>query len=114
MLLLFSTSATAQTLELVDVDFSSDKYGLSGILGLTVKNNSDREIIAWKGILTCYDALGDLAFKTKLKSRSANIKPRQTEVGKWEVEMFTSVHNVVMNNDADNFDCSLDDVKVAQ
>ena len=108
-----STSAYANDMTLDKVEFSKGEYGVKSFIDLTVTNHSDKEIIAFKGQVTCLDAFGDLAFVYRIKSTSANILPNATEIKTWSPEMFSEVGEVVGNNNAKNFKCSLGDLKIA-
>jgi hypothetical protein len=109
-----TTSASANDLTLDKVEFRTDAdFAIKSFIDLTVTNHSDKEIIAFKGQVTCLDAFGDLAFVYRIKSTSANILPNATEIKTWSPEMFSEVGEVVGNNNAKNFKCSLGDLKIA-
>ena len=74
-------------------------------ISLTLKNLGDEEIIAWKGILRCDDALGDEAFKIELTNRSANIPSGGSRQESWETLAFDGAGKTIQTNDAKNFDC---------
>jgi hypothetical protein len=107
-------TSSKDELELVSVSFGVDKFGISPQLRATVKNNTASEIVAWKGAMVCKDAFGDVAFRTKLNNKSANIAAGDTDNGLWELNMFGKAGSTIKNNDAKNFDCSLEDVKLVK
>jgi hypothetical protein len=108
-----TTSASANDLTLDKVEFSKGEYGVKSFIDLTVTNHSDKEIIAFKGQVTCLDAFGDPAFVYGLKASSANVLPNATETLTWSPNMFSKVGQIVGNNNAKNFKCSLGDLKIA-
>jgi hypothetical protein len=108
-----TTSASANDLTLDKVEFSKGEYGVQSFIDLTVTNHSDKEIIAFKGQVTCLDAFGDPAFVYGLKASSANVLPNATETLTWSPNMFSKVGQIVGNNNAKNFKCSLGDLKIA-
>ena len=107
-------TSSKDELELVSVSFGVDKFGISPQLRATVKNNTASEIVAWKGAMVCKDAFGDVAFRSKLNNKSANIAAGDTDNGLWEFNMFGKAGSVIKNNDAKNFTCSLSDVKLVK
>jgi len=108
-----TTSASANDMTLDNVKFSVGEYGMKSYIDLTVTNHSDKEIIAFKGKITCLDAFGDPAFDYGIKASSANVLPNATETLTWSPNMFSKVGQIVKANDAKNFKCSLGDLKIA-
>jgi hypothetical protein len=108
-----TTSASANDLTLDKVEFSKGEYGVKSFIDLTVTNHSDKEIIAFKGQVTCLDAFGDPAFVYGVKASSANVLPNATETLTWSPNMFSKVGQIVGANDAKNFKCSIGDLKIA-
>ena len=108
-----TTSASANDLTLDKVEFSKGEYGVKSFIDLTVTNHSDKEIIAFKGQVTCLDAFGDPAFVYGVKASSANVLPNATETLTWSPNMFSKVGQIVGNNNAKNFKCSIGDLKIA-
>ena len=74
-------------------------------ISLTLKNLGEQEIIAWKGVLKCDDALGDEAFRIELTNRSANIPSGGIRKETWETLAFDGAGKTIQTNDARNFDC---------
>ena len=107
-------TSSKDELELVGVEFGRGEFDVTAVLKLDLKNNTNSEIVAWKGNVTCLDAFGDEAFSMKLNSKSANILPGKTESGRWSPNMFGKAGSVIKNNDAKNFTCSLSDVKLVK
>jgi hypothetical protein len=107
-------TSSKDELELVGVEFGRGEFDVTAVLKLDLKNNTNSEIVAWKGNVSCLDAFGDEAFSMKLNSKSANILPGKTESGRWSPNMFGKAGSVIKNNDAKNFTCSLKDVKLVK
>lgn len=82
-------------------------------ISLTLKNLGKQEIIAWKGVLKCDDALGDEAFRIELTNRSANIPSGGIRQETWETLAFDGAGKTIQTNDAKNFDCEFIDFNTA-
>lgn len=100
-------------LELVLTAFKRGEYAWDSRLILNVKNNTDKEIVAWSANITCVDTLGNQAFKMGLRSASANIQPGKIESSQFEPG-WGEAEDTVRNNKSKNFDCSLSNVKISQ
>jgi hypothetical protein len=96
------TKKTAVNIENVKFEKSTETRAK---ISLTLKNLGEQEIIAWKGVLKCDDALGDEAFRIELKNRSANIPSGGIRQETWETLAFDGVGKTIQTNDARNFDC---------
>ena len=101
-------------LELVLTAFKRGEYAWDSRLILNVKNNTDKEIVAWSANITCVDTLGNQAFKMGVRSSSANIQPGKMESAQFEPDPFSGAEDTVRNNKSKNFDCSLSNVKISQ
>lgn len=96
------TKKTAVNIENVKFEKSTETRAK---ISLTLKNLGEQEIIAWKGVLKCDDALGDEAFRIELKNRSANIPSGGIRQETWETLAFDGAGKTIQTNDARNFDC---------
>ena len=108
-----STTASASDMTLDKIEFRVGEYDIKSFIDLTVTNHSDKEIIAFKGQVTCLDAFGDPAFEYGIKASSANVLPNATETFTWSPNRFSKVGQIAKANDAKNFKCSLGDLKIA-
>lgn len=97
-----ATKKTAVNIENVKFEKSTETRAK---ISLTLKNLGEQEIIAWKGVLKCDDALGDEAFRIELKNRSANIPSGGIRQETWETLAFDGAGKTIQTNDARNFDC---------
>ena len=68
--------------------------------------------MAGKYNIVCDDAFGDRALTMKIKDTSMNIAPGASNKSSWVPNMFSKMATLLKNNDAKNFDCKLEDIKV--
>jgi len=109
---LLGSSVYAAEIELNNVVFRSGEFGIEPIIELSISNNTQNEVVAFKAGLTCLDAFGDVAFTLNITDRSANIPPRARVTGAWKPNMFSDAGKIVLSNDAKNFSCSFEDIQV--
>jgi len=97
-----------------NLSFGTDEYGIYGVLRFTVKNDTDKEIIAMKGRFVCNNAFGEEAFAVTLSDDSANIKPGKSGSASYKFTPYDKAGKVVINNDAKNFKCGFTSITLAQ
>ena len=102
------------SLEKVVFGRNPNEYITQGSIVLRVKNNTKNEIVAWKATVVCKDAFNEPVLRLSVVSRSANIKPGQTVGGTWMPNMFSDESDLLLNNTAKNFTCSLENTKIVQ
>ena len=107
-----STTAYANDIQLVGYKFGPDEYDIGGKITVDIMNVSNKEVVAAKYTIVCDDAFGDRALTMKLKDTSMNIAPGASDKTTWVANMFSSVAHILRSNDAKNFDCRLEDIKV--
>ena len=107
-----TTSASANDIQLVGYEFGKGNYDMGGQITVDIRNVSDKEIVAGKYSIICNDAFGDRALDMKVKDTSMNLAPGASDKTSWVPNMFSKAAGVLKNNDAKNFDCKLEDIKV--
>ena len=107
-----STTAHANDIQLVGYKFGPDEYDIGGKITVDIMNVSNKEVVAAKYTIVCDDAFGDRALTMKLKDTSMNIAPGASDKTTWVPNMFSRVAHILRSNDAKNFDCRLEDIKV--
>ena len=107
-----TTSAQAQDLKVQGTEFSGGDFNIEGIIRLDLANTTSKDIQAFKGTILCLDAFDDEAIKLTVKARSANIPANSSKQLSWKASMFSPVNDILINNDAKNFKCSLEDQKI--
>ena len=107
-----SKMANADDISISGTTFGQDEFGLSAEFSTNVKNNTDKTIKAWKGDFVCLDAFGDKVINIKVVSRSANIEPKGSRYSGWKISFIDTGADVIMNNDASNFKCSINNQQI--
>ena len=107
-----TTSASASEIQLLGYEFGLGNHDMGGSITLDIKNVSDKEVVAAKYSIVCDDAFGDRALSMKVKDTSVNLAPGASEKKGWVPSMFSDSSDILQNNDAKNFDCKLEDIKV--
>ena len=107
-----TTSAQAQDLKVQGTEFSGGQFNIEGIIRLDLANTTSKDIQAFKGTILCLDAFDDEAIKLTVKARSANIPANSSKQLSWQASMLSPVNDILINNDAKNFRCSLEDQKI--
>ena len=107
-----TTSAHAQDLKVTSAEFSGGQFNMEGMISLNLANTTSTDISAFKGTIICLDAFDDEAIKMSVLARSANIPANTTKQKTWKASMFSDTSDILINNDAKNFKCSLEDQKI--
>ena len=107
-----ATSASANDIQMIGYEFGSGEYDMGGKITVNIKNLSNKEVVAGKYNIVCDDAFGDRALTMKIKDTSMNIAPGASNKSSWVPNMFSKMATLLKNNDAKNFDCKLEDIKV--
>ena len=112
---LSASASAAQDLVMEDFFFlkGDNSFINQAVFAMRVRNNSDQEIVAYKGTVVCRDAFGDVAFRLGIIKRSANLEPGETSVDRWEPNMFSDANNIIISNRKTNFDCDFTSVQIA-
>ena len=97
-----------------NLSFGTDQYGIYGVLRFSVKNDTDKEIIAWKGRFVCRNAFGEEAFALNLSDDSSNIKPGKSDSAAFQLNPYEKAGKLVLTNDAKNFKCGFTSITLAQ
>lgn len=87
----------------------------NGTLTLDLRNDTDREIIAWSGRFQCDNALGEAVINVKIKSENENLPAGESTQGRWESSAFLDDSwTAIATGKARNYVCELNEIKVAQ
>ena len=87
----------------------------NGKLTVELQNDTDSEIIAWSGRFQCDNALGDAVINIGIKSENANLPAGESTQGRWESSAFMSDSwTAIAKGKAKNYNCELNELKVAQ
>ena len=102
----------------VPQDYESDRYSDEVRLILFVKNNSNKEIKAWKALMTGKNPFEEELFTCNLTSGASNIKPGKTEKATfgWEDNPFIDgqPYDKLMSYSEENLKIELSDIEVIQ
>lgn len=99
-------------------DYKNNRYSDEVQLILFVKNNSDKEIKAWKATMAVKNAFGELLLTSNLTSGASNIKPEKIEKATfgWEDNPFIDgePYDKIMPYSEENLKIELSNIKVIQ
>ena len=108
-----STTAYANDIQLVGYKFGPGEYDWGGKITVDIMNVSNKEVVAAKYTIVCDDAFGDRALTMNIKDTSMNIASGASKSTSWAPDnIFGKVAHILKSNDAKNFDCRLEDIKV--